>query len=102
MTPAHLAGHFENFDSFNLLMEHGADIYNIRNEENISPLEELVRQDHLDLLKCVYKPTKDKSKESGVFGLIHHAAGRENSECLKMFLDIGISPNEPCNMIDKA
>lgn len=54
------------------------------------------------MLKCVFKPTKDKIKESGVYGLIHHAAGIEDSKCLRMFLDIGISPNEPCNIVDKA
>lgn len=68
----------------------------------MSPIEEIVRSDNLELLKCVYKPKLNTLRESGVYGLIHHAAGVPDSKCLRMMLTIGISPNEPCNDTDRA
>lgn len=40
--------------------------------------------------------------EAGIYGLIHHAAGVDESKCLRMLLNIGISANEVSNEIDLA
>ena len=67
------------FDSVNLLLEHGADLF-MPNNEGIAPIEEIVRSDHVELLKCVYKPkTKRDMFNADGYGLIHHAAGVDNS-----------------------
>ena len=100
-TPAHLACLLGNFDSLNYLIEQGADLY-LRNDNGIAPIEELVRSDHLELLKCVYKPQKKVMFEAGVYPLIHHAAGIEHSKCLQLFLNIGVQVNELSNEVDAA
>ena len=68
----------------NLLLEAGADLYS-RNEKNISPLDEIIRNDNIELLKCVYKPSH---KSQSDFGLIHLSAGVEDSKCLRLFLTL--------------
>ena len=54
----------------------------------------------MELLKCVYKPQKKVMYEAGVYPLIHHAAGIEDSKCLKLFLNIGVKANELSNEVD--
>jgi len=53
-TPVHLAAHLSNFDSLNLLLEYGGNLLR-KNQAGMTPLEEMVRNDHDDLLSCVYK-----------------------------------------------
>lgn len=90
-----------NFDALNLLLEYGADV-NQRNEFNVSVIDEIVRQDNVDLFKCVFK-TEDLQRPQGVHGHIHHAAGyEEDSKCLKLLLAIGQSPNQISNSVDLA
>ena len=100
-TPAHLACLMGNFDSVNYLIECGADLYE-RNDDKVAAIEEIVRSDHIDLLKCVYRPRRANLYEAGVYPLIHHAAGIEESRCLQLLLTLGINPNEPSNEIDQA
>ena len=57
-TPAHLAGALNNFDSLNLLMEHGANIM-LKHSHNLSCYEEIVRSDNADLLECIYPFVKE-------------------------------------------
>ena len=57
-TPAHMAGFLNNFDALNLLIENGADI-GIRNNNNLSCYEEIVRADNADLLECIFKRVKE-------------------------------------------
>ena len=57
-TPAHLAGALNNFDSLNLLMEHGASI-TLKHSHKLSCYEEIVRSDNADLLECIYPFVKE-------------------------------------------
>mmetsp|Transcript_2997 Transcript_2997/g.5067 ORF Transcript_2997/g.5067 Transcript_2997/m.5067 type:complete len:177 (-) Transcript_2997:604-1134(-) len=52
-TPAHLSGFLNNFDSLNLLMEHGADL-SVKHLQKMSVYEEIIRNDNADLLECIY------------------------------------------------
>lgn len=52
-----MAGFLNNFDALNLLMENGANI-GIRNNNNLTVFEEIVRADNADLLECVYSEVK--------------------------------------------
>ena len=61
-TPVHLAAHFSNFDSLNLLLENGGNLSK-KNQVGMSPLEEMVRCDHDDLLSCVYKKQVHSSRD---------------------------------------
>ena len=56
-TPAHFASFCNNFDSLNLLLENGADMA-IQNTSRMSAFDEVVRNDHRDLLECVFPYTK--------------------------------------------
>lgn len=101
-TAAHVAGFMGYFDALNLLIENGADL-NLRDESfNESVFDLIVQQDRVDLFKCVYRPKREIRTQSGVFGVIHQAAARPNSEILRLLLSIGVSPNEMCNEVDRA
>ena len=52
-TSVHLAAHLNNFDSLNLLLEYGGNLLR-KNHVGMTPLEEMVRNDHCELLSCVY------------------------------------------------
>ena len=49
-----MAGWLDNFDSLNLLIENGADI-SIKNSNNLSAYEEVIRNDNNELLECIFK-----------------------------------------------
>ncbi len=67
----------------------------------MTPVDEIVRNDHMDLLECVYERIKhverDTQKQAG-FGLMHLAASHPDSRCLKYLLEgEKETPNEICN-----
>jgi ankyrin repeat protein len=83
-----------NFDSLNLLLEKGADLANKKHNHKMSCLDEIVRNDNVDLLECVYPIYKNvlgkrNLKEPGSFSLLHLAAGNTGSKCLKFLLESG-------------
>ena len=82
-------------------MEYGADLYT-RDEQNVAPIDEIIRTDNIDLLKCVYKPKKKISQVGGIHGIIHQASSVDDSKCLRLLLNIGVSANDMCNAVDKA
>jgi ankyrin repeat protein len=76
-TPSHFAGFLNNFDSLNLLLEHGSDL---GKESNVgmSVVDEIIRVDNADLFECIFPHVKNMKRDtskSGSFGLIHMAAG---------------------------
>ena len=56
-TPAHFAGFLSNFDSLNLLIENGADC-SFKNKNGLSTFDEIIRNDHQELLECVWPYAK--------------------------------------------
>ena len=90
-----------NFDSLNLLYEKGADLANKKHNHKMSCLDEIVRNDNVDLFECIYPLytnvlAKRNLNESGSFSLLHLAAGNTGSKCLKYLLESG---NEYVNQI---
>jgi hypothetical protein len=85
-------------DALNLLLEKGADM-SIKNDLNLTSFCELVRNDHLELLGCVYSdfgPAYSKKRDvktNGSFGLIHLAAGLPTTEILMLLISEGESIN---------
>jgi ankyrin repeat protein len=92
-----------NFDSLNLLHEHGADLANKKHNHKMSCLDEIVRNDNVELLECVYPLyqnvlAKRSLKEHGSFSLLHLASGNNGSKCLKYLLETGTEfVNQICN-----
>ena len=68
----------------------------------MTPIDEMIRNDHKDLLSCVYervKTTKRDLKEPGSYSLVHLAASTDNSQCLKYLLEQEqVFANEICNL----
>lgn len=53
-----------------------------KNDSGMSPVEEMIRNDHKDLLSCVFDTVKHKKrnvKEPGSFSHIHLAASVKDS-----------------------
>ena len=78
-TPALLAGVLDNFDSLNLLLEHGADLTEKHNA-NLNCYEEMVRTDNAELFECIYPLIQEREdqrslKGEGTYSLLHLAAG---------------------------
>jgi len=70
-------------------MENGASIED-KNDQGMSPIEEMIRNDHKDLLSCVYDTVKHKKrdvKQHGSFSYVHLAASVKESQCLKYFVE---------------
>jgi ankyrin repeat protein len=81
-----------NFDSLNLLLDYGADLANKKHNHKMSCLDEIVRNDNVDLLECVYP-----------LFINHLAAGNTGSKCLKYLLESGGEfVNQICNEQDRA
>ena len=90
-TPAHMAGWLDNFDSLNLLMENGADI-TLKNNNNLSAYEEIIRNDNSELLECIFKDVQmdqkaRKMNEKGGFGILHLAASSPGPKTLQFLLN---------------
>jgi len=62
-TAVHLAAFLNNFDTLNLLIESGADLQ-LRNSHEMTCFDEMVRNDHSDLLSCVYDLYKQMPERS--------------------------------------
>ncbi len=87
-TSVHMAAHLCNFDSLNLMLENGGNLLR-KNQAGLSPLEEMVRNDHCDLLSCVFKKKIHSERDMSdinSFGLLHMAAGQKTSRCLHYLL----------------
>ena len=101
--PAHMAAFLNNFDSLNLLLENGADLLQ-KNDQGMTPVDEIIRNDHKDLLSCVYDKIRFVKRDltiPGSFSVMHLAASQNSSECLQYLLDVqGESANEICNLQD--
>eukprot|EP00347_Sterkiella_histriomuscorum_P009685 403340270 len=103
-TPAHFASFLGNFDALNLLIENGADLSK-KHSKNLTCYDEIVRQDNIDLLGCIYsysKTMKRDMKTPGSFGMTHIAAGSEGTQCLKYLVEQGEFVNQICNEHDQA
>ncbi|TNV78094.1 hypothetical protein FGO68_gene14558 [Halteria grandinella] len=102
---AHLACMRSNMDVLNLLIENGADLVK-RNVSDSTCFDELLKQDDLDLLECIYPKyghlQRRQMREPGQFPMIHIAAGAQGSKCLKYLIDKGEHVNQICNEHDKA
>jgi ankyrin repeat protein len=75
--PAHIAAFLNNFDSLNLLLENGADLIT-KNDSGMTPIDEIIRNDHKDLLSCVYEKIRFVKRDlalPGSFSVMHLAAG---------------------------
>ena len=99
---AHCAAKLNRMDAMNYLIEHGADVYNVRDNENTSPIEELVTDDNLAFFKCLYKPGQPTPRQKNIFQPLHMAAGREDNQCFKLMIELGESPHEISNEHDRA
>lgn len=86
----HVACFEQNLDAVNLLLEEGADLEK-RHNDKLTPVQEMIRCDHVDLLSCLYKDyikdAKRDVKSAGEFGPIHLASGQAGTLCLKYLLD---------------
>lgn len=86
-------------------MENGANV-NDKNDQGMSAVEEIIRNDHKDLLSCVFDGLRHKKRDvkvPGSFSYVHLAASVKESRCLKYFIeDEGLSPNEICNIHDQT
>jgi ankyrin repeat protein len=72
----------------------------------MTSIDEIIRNDHKDLLQCVYERiknvTRETNKQAG-FGLMHLAASQPESRCLRYLLEEEReTPNEICNEIDQS
>ena len=54
----HFSVFLNNFDSTNLLLENGADLLD-KNGQAMTSIDEIIRNDHKDLLSCVYDRVSD-------------------------------------------
>lgn len=104
-TSAHFAGFLSNFDSLNLLIEHGIDL-NAKNGNGLSSFDEIIRNDHAELFECVWpyaKKVKRDLSQKATYGFIHLAAGQAGSKTLTLLLEkCKESPNQICNKVDQA
>lgn len=86
---AHFSSFVGNFDSLNYLIENGATLLD-KNDQEMSSVDEMIRNDHRDLLSCIYERVKNVERDQTVansFGHIHLAAGTKNSRCLKYLVE---------------
>ena len=62
-TPCHFAGFLNNFDSLNLLLEHGGDL---GKESNVgmSVVDEIIRVDNADLFECIFPHVKNMKRDT--------------------------------------
>jgi len=72
----------------------------------MSTVQEIIRNDHKDLLSCVYEHVKYKKRDLNVaasYGDLHLAASVKDSSCLRYLLwEEKIPPNEICNLVDQT
>ena len=67
-TPSHFAGFLNNFDSLNLLLEHGSDL---GKESNVgmSVVDEIIRVDNADLFECIFPHVKNMKRDTSKVSL---------------------------------
>ncbi len=63
MTPLHVAALFGFMDTVNLLVENKANL-GIKNSENMTSFDDIVKADNIDLLECVYEHTKNLKRDA--------------------------------------
>lgn len=72
----HFAAFLNNFDSMSYLLDNGADLMQ-KNGSYMTPVDEIIRNDHKDLFSCVYERVKHLDRDysqPGSFGMMHLAA----------------------------
>ena len=85
-----MAAFLNNFDSLNLLLENGAELL-AKNDSAMTAIDEMIRNDHKDLLSCVYDKTRFIKRDltiPGSFSAMHLAAGQSSSDCLHYLLEV--------------
>ena len=67
-TASHFAGFLNNFDSLNLLLEHGGDL---GKESNVgmSVVDEIIRVDNADLFECIFPHVKNMKRDTSKVSL---------------------------------
>ena len=67
-TASHFAGFLNNFDSLNLLLEHGGDL---GKESNVgmSVVDEIIRVDNADLFECIFPYVKNMKRDTSKVSL---------------------------------
>lgn len=104
-TPVHFAGCLNNFDSLNLLLEHGGKMNFQTN--GLKAYEEIVRSDNAELLECIFPLIIDDIKgrnvdREGGYGLLHLAA-TGSPKCLDLLLSRKeMTITEICNSRDRS
>ena len=74
-----MAGYIGNFDSLNLLIENGANLFH-KNNQNLNVFEEIIWTDNGDLFACIYPLYKSSKKnkwdlnDDWSYSLLHFAA----------------------------
>lgn len=74
---AHFAAFMSNIDSMSFLVEHGANLL-LPSSSQMTPIDEIIRNDHKDMLSCVYEHVKYRKRDVSdpkSFGYLHLAAG---------------------------
>ena len=67
-TASHFAGFLNNFDSLNLLLEHGGDL---GKESNVgmSVVDEIIRVDNAELFECIFPHVKNMKRDTSKVSL---------------------------------
>ena len=59
---AHFSAFVGNFDSLNYLIENGAGLLE-KNDQEMSSVDEMIRNDHHELLSCIFERVKDVKRD---------------------------------------
>ena len=87
------------------MIENGADLLD-KNDQQMTSVDEIIRNDHKDLLSCVYDRVKHKKRDMnkpGSYSYVHLAASKPQSNCLLYLIEEEReSVNEICNIHDNS
>lgn len=103
-TPSHFAAFMNNYDSLNLLIESGTDLF-LKNDHQMNVFDEIVRSNDDKLLEWVYSHYKQKSRDLQIeksFSLLHLAAGSDAYKSIKFLVEQGEDVNQIWNVHDWA
>lgn len=89
--PLHFAVKHNNFNLTNLLLENGA-IPNIRNDDNITPLQIAINNNNIDILRILIDICKHKNIAINRC-LIYNSIHQRNTESIKLLTNSGIDIN---------
>ncbi|CAI2374403.1 unnamed protein product [Moneuplotes crassus] len=103
-TPAHFAAFMNAYDSLNLLIEHGANLWH-KHQHNHDVFEEIIRSNDENFLGCVYDIYTSKKRDltqKQSYSLMHLAAGTDAFKIVEFLASQGENINQICNYKDKA